>query len=165
MECVGALQQVSDQTFLVGLSVLQIPAACQRILDLPFLFIRGIFVYLPGKEAWHIQPALRMAAERSVPPELFRRALSWYEARGRIQDALTCCWYLKDRETYEECLIRNYDKIPFLNYEKPGKNAAGRRSPELFYIEWMEACLRQDAAAMEQMRERLQDLRAESAAQ
>ena len=129
------------------------------------LFIRGIFVYLPGKEAWHIQPALRMAAERSVPPELFRRALSWYEARGRIQDALTCCWYLKDRETYEECLIRNYDKIPFLNYEKPGKNAAGRRSPELFYIEWMDACLRQDAAAMEQMRERLQDLRAEGAEQ
>ena len=52
-----------------------------------------------------------------------------------------------------------------LNYEKPGKSAAGRRSPELFYIEWMDACLRQDAAAMEQMRERLQDLRAEGAEQ
>src|SRR5699024_5810325 len=82
-------------------------------------------------------------------------------ARGRIQDALTCCWYLQDSEAYEECLIRNYDKIPFLNYERPGRKADSRRSPELFYLEWMDVCLRQDTAAMEQMRERLRALRAE----
>ena len=125
------------------------------------LFLRGAFVYLPGKDAWHIQPALRMTAERTAPPELCRKAVAWYEARGRIQDALTCCWYLQDSEAYEECLIRNYDKIPFLNYERPGRKADSRRSPELFYLEWMDVCLRQDTAAMEQMRERLRDLRAE----
>ena len=32
------------------------------------LFLRGAFVYLPGKDAWHIQPALRMTAERTAPP-------------------------------------------------------------------------------------------------
>lgn len=129
------------------------------------LFIRGAMVYLPGKVAWHVQPALRMAVERTAPPGLCRRAMKWYEAHGRIQDALTCCWYLQDKEAYEECLIRNYDKIPFLNYEKPRRSAENDRSPELFYIEWMDAYLRQDTEAMDQMRKRMPDLRAEGAEQ
>ena len=83
------------------------------------LFVRGAMVYVPGKESWHVQPALRMAVERDTSPELCRRAIAWYETRGRVQDALSCCWYLQDREAYRECLIRNYDKVPFLNYDKP----------------------------------------------
>jgi len=126
------------------------------------LFIRGAMVYLPGKEAWHVQPALRMTVKQAAPPELCRKAMAWYEAHGRIQDALMCCWYLQDREAHEECLIRNYDKIPFLNYEKPRWSTENHRMPELFYIEWMEAFLRRDAAAMKQMRGRLSKLREEA---
>lgn len=122
------------------------------------LFVRGAMVYVPGKESWHVQPALRMAVEHDTSPELCRRAIAWYEARGRVQDALSCCWYLQDREAYRECLIRNYDKAPFLNYDKPARTEVNSRTPELFYLEWMDAFLRQDTAQMKALRRYLADL-------
>ena len=99
-----------------------------------------------------------MAVERDTSPELCRRAIAWYEARGRVQDALSCCWYLQDRETYRECLIRNYDKVPFLNYDKPARTEENNRTPELFYLEWMDAFLRQDTTQMKALRRYLDNL-------
>ena len=118
------------------------------------LFAAGAMVYAPGKNSWHIQSAFRLALERYTSPGLCEKAVKWYEEKGRIQDALTCCWYLEDRKAYRDCLVRNYDKVPFLNYEKMGWDEADRGRLELFYIEWMDAFLRQDAARMRRLRRR-----------
>ena len=122
------------------------------------LFVRGAMVYVPGKQAWHVQPALRIALDGQSSRELCAKAVAWYETHGRIQDALACCWYQGERKRYRECLIRNYDKVPFLHYEKPVWKEEEAASWEVFYLEWMEAFLKQDAARMNQMRRRLQEL-------
>ena len=116
------------------------------------LFVRGAMIYVPEKECWYVQPALRMAVDSYVSAELCLKAVKWYEDRGYTQDALICCWYLKDRQQYIDCLIRNYDRVPFLNYEKIGRTEENLEIPELFYLEWMEVYLRQDASKMEGLR-------------
>ena len=116
------------------------------------LFVRGAMIYVPEKECWYVQPALRMSVDSYVSAELCLKAIKWYEERGHIQDALTCCWYLRDRQQYRECLIRNYDRVPFLNYEKTGRTEENLDVPELFYLEWMEVYLRQDSVKMEELR-------------
>ena len=116
------------------------------------LFMRGTMIYVPEKECWYVQPALRMTVEPYTSAELCKKAISWYENRGYTQHALTCCWYLRDRQQYRECLIRNYDKVPFLNYEKVGRTEDNLNVPELFYLEWMDAYLRQDVMKMKALR-------------
>ena len=145
------------------------------------LFVRGAMVYVPEKNSWHVQPALRMAMDVYTSAELCGKAIAWYEEKGLTQDALTCCWYLHDRKKYTGCLIRNYDRIPFLHYEKVGSygriadygradngqggnygraGGAGRESesPELFYLDWMERFLRQDTGGMQELRSRIGQL-------
>ena len=126
------------------------------------LFVRGAMVYVPEKNCWHIQPALRMAMETYTSPELCEKAIAWYEEKGYIQEALICCWYLYDRKKYRDCLIRNYDKIAFLFYENTGGTREDKDIPELFYLEWMEHFLRQDMVKLQQMRGRAQILRGKS---
>ena len=119
------------------------------------LFQRGAMIYVTEKGCWHVQPALRMAMEPYASPELCKKAIKWYEKKGQIQDALICCWYLQDRELYRECLIRNYDRIPFLNYEKIAAAEEISDEPELFYLEWMERYFRQDTNGMKKLREKV----------
>ena len=127
------------------------------------LFVRGALVYVPESDTWHVQPALRMAMEEYASPELCARAVAWYESKGQIQNALTCCWYLQDSRRYRECLIRNYDKVPFLNYERSG-GERDRRIPQLLYLEWMELFLRQDMTGLAALREQIDVLAKEAAA-
>jgi ATP/maltotriose-dependent transcriptional regulator MalT len=127
------------------------------------LFVRGALVYVPESDTWHVQPALRMAMEEYASPELCARAVAWYESKGQIQNALTCCWYLQDSRRYRECLIRNYDKVPFLNYERSG-GERDRRIPQLLYLEWMELFLRQDMTGLAALREQMDVLAKEAAA-
>lgn len=116
------------------------------------LFLRGMMIYVPEKECWYVQPGLRMAIDSYTSAEVCLKAIAWYEKRGYVQDALICCWYLNDRQQYRECLIRNYDRVPFLNYEKPGRTEECLEIPELFYLEWMEAYLSQDSSKMNELR-------------
>lgn len=127
------------------------------------LFVRGAMVYVPETDTWHVQPALRIAMEEYTSPDLCAKAIAWYEEKGSIQDALTCCWYLHDRESYRQCLIRSYDQIPFLNYERGGDAGRDRHVPELLYLEWMEYFIRQDAAGMADIRQQLGKLAKETA--
>lgn len=121
------------------------------------LFVRGAMVYVPEKRSWHVQPALRMMMDEYTSSELCEKAIRWYEEKGQIQNALTCCWYLHDRKRYTECLIRNFDKIPFLDYERSGSPQREQKIPELLYLEWMEHFLHQDAGGMEELRDQISE--------
>lgn len=120
------------------------------------LLARGAMIYVPEKNVWHVQPALRMAIGQYASVSLCERAIAWYEEKGQIQNALECCWYLHDRRRYTECLIRNYDRVPFLHYEKTGSSGRNRRIAELLYLEWMEKYLHQDQGGMAEIREKLE---------
>lgn len=122
------------------------------------LFTRGAMIWVPDKSCWHVQPALRMAMDMYVSPELCGKAISWYEKKGFIKEALECSWSLHDRSAYRECLIRNYDKIPFLQYVNMEKEDSGEGSIELFYLQWMEAVIRQDKGKQYEMRRRAERL-------
>ena len=122
------------------------------------LFTRGAMVWVPDKNCWHVQPALRMAMENYASPELCRRAIAWYEEHGYIREALECSWNLQDRSVYRKCLIRNYDRIPFLHYVNIEKEDEGPGNVELFYLRWMEAVIRQDRGRLREMRKKAEAL-------
>lgn len=122
------------------------------------LFTRGAMVWVPDKNCWHVQPALRMALDMYVSPEVCRKAISWYEKNGYIKEALECSWSLLDRSVYRECLIRNYDRIPFLQYVNMEKENEGEGTIEIFYLQWMEAVIRQDRGKQYEMRKRVRRL-------
>lgn len=124
------------------------------------LFLRGAMIYVPEKARWYVHPALRMAVDVTISPELCKKAIAWYEAQGEIQAALTCCWYLGDRKAYREFLIRNYNKVPFLDYQKAGWSERGavEELPEILYLEWMECVLRGDTERMKSLRAQAKSL-------
>lgn len=127
------------------------------------LLSRGAMQYVPGQRCWHVHPALRMAADTADSAEYRRlclQAAAWYEERGFIQDALTCCRQIPDRNIYRECLRSNYDRISFLYYEKAW-GEEDLNMPEFFYLEWVESFLGQDEGRMELLRPRARKMPAE----
>ncbi len=45
---------------------------------------------------------------------LFSRLGKWYEEHGYIKEALVCLKKSGDREEWKACMLRNYEKVPFL---------------------------------------------------
>ena len=83
--------------------------------------------------------------------ELCRRAVEWYETKGYIQDALTCSRQSGNYMLYRDCLLRNYDKVSFLNYEKVWSKDDLQVSGFL-YLEWIENFLRQNQGRLGMLR-------------
>ena len=115
------------------------------------LCARGAMVFVPEKKCWYVHPALRIAIDDRAPEDLCRRAAEWYETKGYIQDALTCSRQSGNRMLYRDCLLRNYDKVSFLNYEKVWSED-DLQVPGFLYLEWMENFLRQDQGRLRMLR-------------
>ena len=115
------------------------------------LFSRGAMVFVPEKTCWYVHPALRIAMEDRAPEELCRTAVEWYEVKGYVQDALVCSRQSGSRMMYRECLLRNYDKVSFLHYDKVWK-WDDLSVPGFLYLEWMESTLSQDRGRLEMLR-------------
>lgn len=115
------------------------------------LCARGAMVFVPEKKCWYVHPALRIAIDDRAPEELCRRAVEWYETKGYIQDALTCSRQSGNRMLYRDCLLRNYDKVSFLNYEKVWSED-DLQVPGFLYLEWMENFLRQNQGRLRMLR-------------
>ena len=117
------------------------------------LCARGAMVFVPEKKCWYVHPALRIAVDDPVQEELCRKAVGWYEAKGYIQDALVCSRQSGSLLLYRECLLRNFDKVSFLNYEKAWQ-WNDLSVPGFLYLEWMENFLRQDRGKLGMLRTR-----------
>lgn len=115
------------------------------------LCARGAMVFVPEKKCRYVHPALRIAIDDRAPEELCRRAEEWYETKGYIQDALTCSRQSGNRMLYRDCLLRNYDKVSFLNYEKVWSED-DLQVPGFLYLEWMENFLRQNQGRLRMLR-------------
>lgn len=115
------------------------------------LCARGAMVFVPEKKCWYVHPALRIAIDDRASEDLCRRAVEWYETKGYIQDALTCGRQSGNRMLYRDCLLRNYDKVSFLNYEKVWSED-DLQVPGFLYLEWMENFLRQDQGRLRMLR-------------
>lgn len=117
------------------------------------LCARGAMVFVPEKKCWYVHPALRIAVDDPAQEELCRKAVGWYEAKGYIQDALVCSRQSGSLLLYRECLLRNFDKVSFLNYEKAWQ-WNDLSVPGFLYLEWMESFLRQDSGKLGMLRTR-----------
>lgn len=115
------------------------------------LCARGAMVFVPEKKCWYVHPALRIAIADCAPEELCCRAVKWYETKGYIQDALTCSRQSGNRMLYRDCLLRNYDKVSFLNYEKVWSED-DLQVPGFLYLEWMGNFLRQEQGRIRMLR-------------
>ena len=124
------------------------------------LLVRGAMRFVPGQKCWHVHPALRAGIDESWDRSVLLRAVEWYEKNGYVQDALECTAQMHDTEEYRDCLVRNYDRISFLTYDKVWEEK-DLEMPEFFYLEWMDSCLRQDFARMEELRPKMERLPAE----
>ena len=115
------------------------------------LCARGAMVFVPEKKCRYVHPALRIAIDDRAPEDLCRRAVEWYETKGYIQDALTCGRQSGNHMLYRDCLLRNYDKVSFLNYEKVWSED-DLQVPGFLYLEWMENFLRQNQGRLRMLR-------------
>ena len=121
------------------------------------LFSRGAMVFVPEGCYWYVHPALRIAIDDRIPEEMCAKAAAWYEEKGYIQAALSCCRWSEDRGMYKKCLMRNYDRVTFLNYEKVW-GEVDLKNPEFLYLEWMECVLQQDRDRQDELRKRIAEL-------
>ena len=122
------------------------------------LFSRGAMVFVPEGCYWYVHPALRIAIDDRIPEEMCAKAAAWYEEKGYIQAALSCCRWSEDRGMYKKCLMKNYDRVTFLNYEKVW-GEVDLKNPEFLYLEWMECVLQQDKGRQDELRKRIAELR------
>lgn len=121
------------------------------------LFSRGAMVFVPEGRCWYVHPALRIAIDDRIPEEMCAKAAAWYEEKGYIQAALSCCRWSEDRGMYKKCLMKNYDRVTFLNYEKVW-GEEDLKNPEFLYLEWMECVLKQDKDRQDELRKRIAEL-------
>lgn len=121
------------------------------------LFSRGAMVFVPEGRYWYVHPALRIAIDDRIPAEMCAKAAAWYEEKGYIQAALSCSRWSEDRGRYKKCLMKNYDRVTFLNYEKVwGEEEL--KNPEFLYLEWMECVLKQDKGRQDELKKRIAEL-------
>ena len=121
------------------------------------LFSRGAMVFVPEGRYWYVHPALRIAIDDRIPAEMCTKAAAWYEEKGYIQAALSCSRWSEDRGRYKKCLMKNYDRVTFLNYEKVwGEEEL--KNPEFLYLEWMECVLKQDKGRQDELKKRIAEL-------
>lgn len=122
------------------------------------LFSRGAMVFVPEGRYWYVHPALRIAIDDRIPEEMCAKAAAWYEEKGYIQAALSCSRWSEDCGRYKKCLMKNYDRVTFLNYEKVW-GEVDLKNPEFLYLEWMECVLKQDKDRQDELRKRIAELR------
>lgn len=116
------------------------------------LLSRGIMLYVPEKHCWYVHPLFRETVEHQASPEQKYMAIEWYEKKGYIKEALECCQNLNNRDIYREFLIRNYDRISFLQYTGIVREREDLHTPELFYLKWMELLLDGKYRDLEELR-------------
>ena len=105
------------------------------------LLSRKVMLYVPEKRYWSVHPLFRMTVEFETPEDQKLQALKWYEEKGYIEEVLDCCGNLKDPRLYQEVLVRNFDRLPFLKYPAQITGMPALYTPQLFYLRWMELLL------------------------
>lgn len=114
------------------------------------LLMKGLMVYSSREKSWQVLPVIRRCLHPKVDLELGMQAIRWYEEKGFIYEALECCRNLRSREEYKQCLIRNYNRVAFLNFEDfYDFSESTEQEPELFFLDWMKDFFRQNISAMD----------------
>lgn len=123
------------------------------------LLMKGLMVYSSREKSWQVLPVIRRCLHPEVDLELGMKAVRWYEEKGFLYDALECCRNLRSREEYKQCLIRNYDRVAFLNFEGfYDFSESAEQRPELFFLEWMKDFFRQNISAMDRGQKKARSL-------
>lgn len=123
------------------------------------LLMKGLMVYSSREKSWQVLPVIRRCLQPEVDLELGMKAVRWYEEKGFIYEALECCRNLRNQEEYKQCLIRNYDRVAFLDFEDfYDFSEAAEQGPELFFLEWMKDFFRQNISAMDRGQKKARSL-------
>lgn len=122
------------------------------------LLSRSVMVYMPEKARWSVHPLFRLTVEFQTPEEQRRKALDWYEAKGYMPEVLDCCRNMNSREIYRRMLIRNYDRLPFLQYNAVIRGMQDLYTPQLFYLRWMELFLGERFEELKELRQIAADM-------
>lgn len=123
------------------------------------LLMKGLMVYSSREKSWQVLPVIRRCLHPKVDLELGMQAVRWYEEKGFIYEALECCRNLRSREEYKQCLIRNYNRVAFLNFEGfYDFSESAEQEPELFFLDWMKDFFRQNISAMDRGQKKARSL-------
>lgn len=96
---------------------------------------KGILTYEPVKKRWKI---ILLFREFITPSKAVAgKAAVWYEKSGYIEEAIQCLRVTEDKNAYYDCLIRHYDKIPFLDEAYGDVMILQENLPELCYLRGM----------------------------
>ncbi|MDO4312468.1 MAG: LuxR C-terminal-related transcriptional regulator [Eubacteriales bacterium] len=131
---------------------------CREVWDLPDsvdvlerLVRKGMLVHDRNKNRWKIVPLFRANYQKDGKihglrqTKKFGELLSeWYERHGYIKEALGCLKESGAEEKYRRCMVKYYDKVPFLGISY--KEAVGWRdsSPQMIYLRGMYAYFHQN---------------------
>lgn len=122
------------------------------------LLSRGVMIYVPEKGYWSVHPLFRMMVEFQTPVDQKLKALEWYEKKGYMKEVLDCCRNLNNKKLYQEVLVRNFDRLPFLQYSTQISAMPELYTPQLFYLRWMELLLGERFEELKELRKIAADM-------
>ena len=119
---------------------------------------KGFLISDKRNKRWKAAPLFREKyAKKKTNLQISWKTLGdWYEKNGYIKEAIFCIQTLEEECALQECLIRNYDKVPFLSvsYEQVMKWEDTR--PEACYLRGMYSYHHKNMADFEKEIQRLQ---------
>lgn len=103
---------------------------------------KGFLIWDKRKERWKAASPFHAeyheCTEMEKTVRIFWKVLAdWYEENGYIKEAVFCIQILKDEHALRECLIRNYDRIPFLGISYEQVMEWEDSCPEVCYLRGM----------------------------
>ena len=107
------------------------------------LFSRGILLPIHGKQEWQVHPMICLTGEGRPQPEIWKKAIAWYEEHGCLREALECLDREETRQEYRAFLLRHFQQVPFLAAAPNDEVRWEDTVPQFFYMHWMDILFRQ----------------------
>lgn len=105
---------------------------------------KGMLVNVAQTGRWKMAPLFQSSFPSAQSEQLWKRLGSWYELNGHISEALHCLQQSGDEKAYKDCIIKHFDRVPFLEHDWSVAAQWRENSPEVCYLRGMLCFFEQD---------------------
>lgn len=150
-------------------------ALCRDVWDIPQsadvmerLARKGLLSYDRDRRKWKIAPLIRKNYQNRIlegkeyqRQAFWKRLSEWYEECGCIKEALECLKESGNVDLYYCCMIKYYDKVPFLDVSYGEIFEQKDNIPQIIYLRGMYAYFQQNGEKFQKEIRRLETVEGE----